>query len=183
MERLTLARLAGIYLRVGNLTFGGGDPTIVALQRELSHRYGWLSNEQFALSFALARVTPGTNLLAFCAGAAWLLLGWAGAIVAVIVATIPSAALVVWLTIAFESAQHPVAAGAVRGATAAVVGMMAAAVWILLKPHFRQARAAVRAVTIFAGAMLLFWEFQLSPLQLIAISAVVGWFWREPDVS
>src|SRR5581483_6974984 len=65
----TLARLTAVFFRIGNTTFGGGDPTMAALRRELVERKEWLTDEDYATAFALARVTPGTNVVAFCAAA------------------------------------------------------------------------------------------------------------------
>ena len=70
----SLRRLFLIYARVSNLTFGGGDPTMAALQSELVASRGWLSPDKYALVYGLARITPGTNILAFCAGTAWYLM-------------------------------------------------------------------------------------------------------------
>src|SRR6266545_4318631 len=105
MPKLSLARLTGIYLRVGNLTFGGGDPTMAALQNELVVRHGWLTPEKYALTYALARITPGTNVLAFCAGSGWYILGWRGAAAAVLAASLPSAIFTVLLTAGYDAAR------------------------------------------------------------------------------
>ena len=43
------------------------------MHRELFEKRKWISNDDFTLCFALARLTPGTNLLAFCTGWGWLL--------------------------------------------------------------------------------------------------------------
>jgi len=42
-------------------------------------------------------------MLAFCAGAAWKLAGWAGALLAVLAAAVPSAACVVLLTLGYQA--------------------------------------------------------------------------------
>jgi len=55
MPPASLKRLTWIFLRVGNLTFGGGDPTMAALQSELVVTRRWLSAEQYALIYGLAR--------------------------------------------------------------------------------------------------------------------------------
>jgi chromate transporter len=77
---MKLQSLAMPFLRVGNLTFGGGDAITALLQRELVHRRGWLTFDQYGLAQSLARVTPGTAILAFCAATAWMLRRWAGAV-------------------------------------------------------------------------------------------------------
>ena len=98
----SLASLTNLYLKIGNTTFGGGDPTMALLQRELIFRK-WITQEDFALAYSLARVTPGTNVLAFCAATGARVLGLAGAFAAVLAVTLPSAILAVLLTRGFEA--------------------------------------------------------------------------------
>ena len=98
MRPVTVREFVSIFLRDGTFTFGGGDPAMAALHNDLTRQRGWLSEDDNGLFYALARLTPGTNILAFCAAAGWRLLGWMGAVLAVSAATIPSAFLVIWLT-------------------------------------------------------------------------------------
>ncbi len=79
MPRPRLSEITRLFTRVGITVFGGGDPTIAILQREF-YRRDWLSPEKFAIAFGLARLTPGTNVLAFCAAAGWYILGLTGAL-------------------------------------------------------------------------------------------------------
>ena len=55
MNKPSLASLTGLYLKIGNTTFGGGDPTMAMLQRELINRQ-WITRDDFALAYSLARV-------------------------------------------------------------------------------------------------------------------------------
>ncbi|MCC6363600.1 MAG: chromate transporter [Bryobacterales bacterium] len=175
----TLASLTNVFLKAGNTTFGGGDPTMMALKRELGERRGWLSDEQFALVFSLARITPGTNVLAFCAGAAYLMYGWAASAAAVIAASAPSAVLAVWLTVVFESAdRNPIAKMTVSGVLAAVVGMMGAAVWQLTRPSF-QGKGWLRIVVLTGGTLLLREVWNWAPLEIMVLAAGIGAVWRE----
>ena len=80
MPAPTLRKLTGVFLRIGNTTFGGGLPTMAALQRELVEQHDWLSPEDYALAFSLARVTPGTNVIAFCAATGARIMGLRGAL-------------------------------------------------------------------------------------------------------
>ena len=45
-----LGALAGLFLRAGNLTFGGGDAITAVLQRELVVRRAWITLDEFASS-------------------------------------------------------------------------------------------------------------------------------------
>src|SRR5579871_2623051 len=98
-----LASLTWLYLKVGNTTFGGGYPTIAIFQRELVERERWLTEQDYALAFSLARITPGTTLLAFCAATGYKILGLSGAVAAVFAESLPSAVLAVLLTDGYES--------------------------------------------------------------------------------
>jgi len=62
-----------VFARYANLTLGGGSATTAVIHGEIVTKRHWVSEEQFALSFALGRLTPGTNLLAFCVGIGWIL--------------------------------------------------------------------------------------------------------------
>ena len=68
----SLPRIADVFVRYANFTLGGGSATTAVIHGEIVDRRHWVSEEQFALSFALGRLTPG-NLLAFCTGIGWLL--------------------------------------------------------------------------------------------------------------
>ena len=104
-EKPSLKKLTEIFFRIGNTTFGGGYVTIGMLGRELVDTRRWISSEKFDLAFALARVTPGTNLIAFCAAIGAIICGLAGAAAAVIALTLPSSALAVLIMQGFESWQ------------------------------------------------------------------------------
>src|ERR1700691_5534309 len=125
MSRPPLSQLTRVFFRIGNTTFGGGLLTMTVLGRELVGRKGWIAAEDYELAFALARVTPGTSIIAFCAAAGWLILGWAGALAAVFVLTAPTAVFAVLLLQGIDSGEgHPLIMGAVGATVAAVSGMM-----------------------------------------------------------
>ncbi len=180
MVPVSLLRLFWIFLRIGNLTFGGGEPTMAALQSELVATHRWLAPERYGLIYALARITPGTNILACSAGLAYELLGWRGALLAVAAVTVPSAAVVVLLTAGYQSwKSNPLAMAAIGGTLAAAVGMMAAAAWQLLRPHLARGRS-LQALVVFIGSVLLSLRFDLSPISVLGLAALAGFFWQAP---
>lgn len=183
MPSASIPRLALVFLRAGSLTFGGGDPTVAVLYAELVSARGWLAPEKYGLVYALARVTPGTNMLAFCAGAAWEVLGWRAAVAAVLAATLPSAAAVVLLTAGFEAVQsNGPAMAAIAGTLAAAVGMMLSGAWQLARPHLARRRWP-RAVALAGGAFALSFLWGASPIVVLAAAAAIGCFWRVPEAA
>jgi chromate transporter len=170
----TLRKLTGVFLRVGNTTFGGGLPTMAALQRELVDENKWLSMEDYALAFSLARVTPGTNVIAFCAATGARIMGWRGALAATFAETGPSAVLAILMTQGYETWRTN------GWVMAAVAGMMWASIWSMVRPHLAGFKSAVRGLAITLGAFAAIWRFGLSPLSVIGLAAVVGMLWKEP---
>ena len=181
MPAPTLVKLAGVFLRVGNTTFGGGPPIMAALEREFVEREKWLAYEDYALAFSLARVTPGTNVIAYCVGTGWRILGIPGAVVGAFSETIPSAALAVLMTQGYESwRSNPIVMAGIAATVAAVVGMMWSAVWALVAPHWRGVHGSFRAAVITGGAFLALWKFGITPLPIIGVAALAGLLWQEP---
>jgi chromate transporter len=179
-SRPTLARLAAVFLRIGNTTFGGGDPTMAALQRDLVDRKGWLTQEDFALAYSLARITPGTNVVAFCVAVGARILGFAGAIAGALGECLPSAVLAVFIAWSYESLRaNAYAMAMIAGTIAAVTGMMWASVWLLIRPQIRSLRTVIRAVLIFGAAFVAAWKFGVTPIPVIGAAALAGFLWKE----
>jgi len=174
---------------------------MAALYTELVTRRGWLSRERYGLIYALARVTPGTNMLAFSAASAWetlsrrpavspgalpssggsggaRLLGWRAAMLAVLAMTVPSAVVILLLTEGYQSLhRHPAVMAAIFGALAAAVGMMIAAAWQLVAPQLVRGRR-LRSLFIAAGSAALTLFAGLPPVPVLALAAAAGYIWR-----
>lgn len=175
----SLGSLAALSLRIGNLTFGGGDPAMTALQRELVERRRWISPEQFTLIWSLARATPGTNVVACFAGAGWRVAGAPGALVAVAASCLPAAMLCYWLAVAERQWQSNAwLAQAMRGVSASVAGMMVAGSILLLKPAWREGR--LRRALPFALAAAAASSWGAPPLAILGLAAVAGWWAHRP---
>jgi len=150
---------------------------MAALQRELVERRGWLSPAQYAMAFSLARITPGTNVLAFCAGAGWLVRGWVGAAIAVLATSVPSAVLAVWLSSAYTSTATIMWVQRVFSAVAAcAAGMTVAGAILLVRPLMD--RGWLRPLAIAAAAFLAT-HAGLSPIPVLAAAAVAGMWWGD----
>jgi chromate transporter len=181
VEQLSLYRLVILYMRLASLTFGGGNPTMAAMHTEMVVGRKWLTSEKYSVCYALARLTPGTNMLAFCAGTAWELLGWPGAIAGVLAASVPAAVVVMLLTEGYDSLRaNPLAMAAVAGTLAAAVGMMGTAAWELLRPYLDR-RRWLHAAVITTASLLLTLRFEMPPIEVLGLAAVAGLVWRIPE--
>jgi chromate transporter len=176
---IRLTDIASVFIRYANLTLGGGSATTAVIHGEIVSKRHWLSKEQFALSFALGRLTPGTNLLAFCVGIGWLLRRWSGAIVALLASSIPCTLIVILITVLFSKWQeNPYAQAAIKGAVAAAVAITVKTVWTIAHPYFKVGNR-LRVVLIGTAAFLLNVLMSVSPIEVLLLAAVVGFFLSE----
>ena len=60
-ERQSLRELAGIFLRLGLIGFGGPAAHIAMFRRELVQQRQWLSEEQFLDLLGATNLIPGPN--------------------------------------------------------------------------------------------------------------------------
>lgn len=181
----SVRKLTEIFFRIGNTTFGGGYVIMGMLGRDLVDTRRWISAEKFDLAFALARVTPGTNLIAFCAAIGALICGVAGAVAAVIAVTAPSSALAVLILQGFESFQgNRIAMAAIGGTVAAVAGMMWSTIWIILRPHVggltrKGMTRNLQVALIAGGAFIASLTFGFTPLPIILAGTLIGFLWKD----
>jgi chromate transporter len=170
--RVGLVRLVLAFFISANFTFGGGSATVATIRRAIVEKDKWLAEDDFSHAFAIARLTPGTNLLAFCCGVGWLLRGWSGAVVALLGASIPcaiiTAAVVASIDVLTRSALFT---AGMRGAMATAVGVTAVTCWTIVKPHVSRA-TQWRVLTVAGAALLAQAVFQ--PLYVLLAAGAAG---------
>jgi chromate transporter len=180
--RPTLVELASVFARHANTTFGGGSATIAVLRQEVVAKRSWIREPEFELSYALSRLTPGTNLLAFCTAAGWTSRGWSGALVALLASSIPCSILAVLVTIFFDQLRGNVwFQAALDGALASAVAIMVATAWVFAEPHVKVAPWKAAIVVPCTAALAL--GVQLTPVEILLVAAVTGLAWpvERPD--
>lgn len=174
-----LREFVSLTVRVVNGTFGGGSTILGVFQRELVERRGWLTAEQYGLCFAVARITPGTSILAFCATVGWSFDRWRGAVLALVAAILPCAAIAVGMLLAYEELKSITwFAIALRGAMASAIGVMLAAGWSILHPYWKGGYWP-RYAAILLVSLALMLVLRLSPLPILGMAALVGFLLPE----
>lgn len=166
-EQSGLSGVAQVFYRAGALVFGGGHVVLPLLEDSVVAT-GWVSSESFLAGYGAAQAIPGP-MFAFSAYLGAIIPGVPssamGASVAVIFMFLPgfllvAAALPLWQAIC----RKPMAANAIAGVNAAVVGLLGAA---LYDPIFTSGitSGSDLAVVMVALAILTIWR--LSPLFLV----------------
>ncbi len=147
---------------------------MVLLRREVTER-GWVPDHHADLLFALSRVVPGTNVLAFVVAIAHAVRGWAGAVAALLALSIPASFIMVGLTLAYQHWNGTRVGGAfLTAAMCSIVGVIIAASWQLAAPRVKRGTAVRTLILVVGGAALT--PF-LQPLSILVIAAAVGIAW------
>lgn len=170
----SLLALAAAMWRAGALVFGGGH-VVLPLLAESTVATGWMSQEAFLAGYGAAQLVPGPmfSLAAYLgaltptAAPAWL-----GALVAVLAVFLPgflllAAVLPVWDRVT----AHPNAGRALAGVNAAVVGLLAAALYTPVLPAAVSAWGDVVIVAVAFAVQRLLHRPTFAVLALCALGA------------
>jgi chromate transporter len=167
-------RLFDAFYRSGALVFGGGHVVLPLLQAEVVAT-GWVSNETFLSGYGLAQAVPGP-LFAFAAylGAAMEPppSGIAGAAIALVAIFLPGLLLVYGMLPFWDALRsRPAAQAAMRGANAAVVGVLGLA---LYDPIWTNAVRTPRDFALATGGFLLLTVWKAPSWVVVVSLAVAG---------
>jgi chromate transporter len=167
-----LRDLTWVVFTDSNRTLGGGLAAMELLRRTAIGR-GWLDEAGNAVLVAASRLTPGTNVLAYCIGLGWKLRGAAGAAAAVAAASMPGAIGVAVLsaTLARVDQYRAVRVGLAAG-TLVAAALVLSSMWALLRPHVTGgARVWTALIAAIAIALLL---LGAAPVQTLLVAAAAG---------
>jgi chromate transporter len=150
----TLRELFLLFNRLTLVSFGGG---LTAWARKLIvEDKGWLDDAEFLSACALARVLPGANQANFAIYVGHRFRGLSGAIAALLGLTLVPFCIVVGLAwMYFDTGTPPGVQDALRGVTAAAVGLALAAGLKAGDGFFRRPAALTFITVAFVGSVLL----------------------------
>lgn len=168
--------MADAFYRSGALVFGGGHVVLPLLQAEVVPS-GWVGNQTFLAGYGAAQAVPGP-LFTFAAflGASMTVApsGWLGGAICLLAIFLPSFLLLAGALPFWRDLRGN------RGAQAALAGMNAAVVGVLLAalydPVWTGAMLGWRdlALALVALAALMWWK--LPPWLVVLGCAAAGWF-------
>jgi chromate transporter len=168
------AALFDAFYRSGALVFGGGHVVLPLLQAEVVTT-GWVSNEAFLAGYGLAQAVPGP-LFTFAAylGAVMAAApnGLAGASIALVAVFLPGLLLVYGMLPFWDVLRtRPAVQAAMRGANAAVVGILGCA---LYTPVWTSAVVTPVDFLLALTGFLLLTLWKLPPWTVVALLAAAG---------
>jgi chromate transporter len=162
------------FYRTGSLVFGGGHVILPLLEREVVAP-GWLTHDQFLAGYGAAQALPGP-LFTLCAYLGALAQvgpgGWLGGVWALAAIFAPSVMLVAGALPFWQTLRHrPGAQAALRGANAAVVGVLLSA---LYHPVWTAGVTGARSAALAFAAFAALQVWKTPPWALVIIAAVIG---------
>ncbi|MGA0614172.1 chromate transporter [Paracoccus sp. KR1-242] len=163
-------------LKVGSLSFGGG--LTGWLHREFVQRRGWVSDDDFSATLAIAQVLPGANVvnLVVCLGEE--LRGPLGAVACVTGFLLPPVLSVLGLALLFDRlGQFPAVEIAMLGIACAALGMLLQICWLGLK----RAKGSPRRLAVIAAVVVGVTVLKLPMILVVLLVAPVSvWLvWRR----
>jgi len=167
----SLRQALPVWLKIGLLGFGGPAGQIALLHREVVDRRGWIDEGRFqhALSFCMLLPGPEAQQLATYLG--WLMHGVRGGLAAGLLFVLPGFLLIVGLSAVY------VTLGQAPAFQAAMLGVKAAVVAIVLQAVVRVAKKSLKSRALALVAALAFVAMALfeAPFPLVVLTAgVVG---------
>jgi chromate transporter len=153
-----------------SLFSSGGFSNLPSLHQDLLAN-GWATEADFGQSIAIGQISPGPNGL-WVISLGYLTYGYLGALLALIAITIP-ALLVLLISAGYRRIERRTwVQGAMHGISLAVVGLLLAVVWTIL----RQPGVDWKGLLIAAGAFGLALSRKVNILLILGLAGVVGYF-------
>lgn len=162
------------FYRSGALVFGGGHVVLPLLQAQVVTP-GWVTDEAFLAGYGLAQAVPGP-LFTFAAYLGAVVgpapNGLAGAVIALVALFLPGLLLVYGMLPFWDALRlRPTAQAAMRGANAAVVGILGAA---LYNPVWTSAVLTPRDFALALAGFLLLTVWKAPPWIVVVFLAAAG---------
>jgi len=170
-DKAELRTLGWLVLYDVNRTLGG-LASMELLRRSLGAR-GWMTDEGHALFVAISRLTPGTNILAYCVALGWQLAHWRGALISLAAASIPASILIALLSATLAQIdQYPLVRAIIAIALIVATLLVLVTAWNLLRPYIKGTNAA--RTGIIAAIVVVLVLMKVTPIRILLVAAALG---------
>jgi len=153
--RSALRELAGLFLKLGLIAFGGPAAHIAMMRDEVVTRRKWISEEYFLDLLGATNLIPGPNSTEMAIHIGHVRAGWRGLIVAGLCFILPAAAMVLalaWFYVDYGTT--PVAERLLYGVKPVVIAIVVQALWGLGSKAFRSRLLAAVGLAVLALYLL-----------------------------
>lgn len=152
----TLREIAGVFLKLGTISFGGPAAHIANMEHEVIERRGWISREYFLDLFGATHLIPGPNAVEMASHIGYSRAGLIGSLTAGLSFTLPAVLISVALAVGYKEYGATVNnLGFLSGIKPVVLAIIFTAIWRLGRKALTHWSAAVialgAAVAVYAG--------------------------------
>ena len=181
MPAMSLLGVFLVFLRLGLTSFGGPVAHLAYFRDEFVARRRWLDEQTYAELVALCQFLPGPASSQVGIGIGLLRAGWAGAVVAWLGFTLPSALLMAGFAAGVVANPAWLGTGWLAGVKLAAVAIVAQAVWSMARSHCPDGPRRVLALA--ALVLCLSGSGALLPPGVLLGAGLVGGLWLRAETS
>jgi len=165
-----LRELAALFLKLGVISFGGPAAHISLMESEIVRKRQWLTRQQFLDMLGAANLIPGPTSTEMAINVGFVRAGWLGLCVAGASFILPAALITgafAWAYVRFGALTQ--AASLLAGIKAAVIAVIAIAIW-------RLGKTAVKSVGLAAlgGLALAAFFLGVNPIAILFGGGLLG---------
>jgi len=174
-----LIELAGLFLKLGIIGFGGPAVHIALIESEIVAKRKWVSKQQFLDILGAANLIPGPTSTEMAINTGFVRAGWAGLCVAGASFIFPAAVITgafAWAYVQFGSL--PQTASVLAGIKPAVIALIAIAIWRLGKTALKGTGFVVLGIAALAAFLL-----GINPILILFGGGLIGMAARQFSLS
>lgn len=170
----SLAELAGLFLKLGTISFGGPAAHIAMMEDEVVRRRQWLTREEFLDYLGATNLIPGPNSTELAIHIGHARAGWPGLLVAGACFILPATVIVgviAWAYVRFGTL--PEIKAVLYGIKPVVIAVVAQALWGLGRTALK-----TRTLVVLGGAAVLAAALNVHELLILFGAGLIMAFWR-----
>jgi chromate transporter len=146
--------VAGLFFKLGAISFGGPAAHISLMEQEAVRKRGWLSREHFLDLLAATNLVPGPNATEMAIHIGFLQAGWPGFIAAGVAFIVPAFLISLALAVAYvRLGSLPQVAGVFYGINPVVMAIILVATYRLGRTALRDKRTVGIGIGALAAAL------------------------------
>jgi chromate transporter len=174
-KRARLRELVALFLKLGTISFGGPAAHVALMETEVVGKRQWLTRQQFLDLLGAANLIPGPTSTEMAINVGFVRAGWVGLCVAGVSFILPAAVITgafAWAYVRFGALTQAVSV--LAGIKAAVIAVIASAIWRLGKTAIKSVGLAV-----LGGLSLAAFFLGVNPIAILFGGGLLGMLARR----
>ncbi|MDA3958071.1 chromate transporter [Oceanispirochaeta sp.] len=169
--KIHLNELYFLFFKIGSVTFGGGYTMLPMLDRELSEKRRWVTEEELLDYYAIGQSTPGIIAINTATFVGYKTAGIPGAIAATLGMVSPSLIIIILIAAFLRNFNEvPLVQKALKGVNIAVAVLLIFSVWKFAQKTVKDIPGFLICLTAFLAVGF----GGISPIPVVALSAFLG---------